>query len=511
MKRDFYRKIYWLGLFLVICPVFNFLPAYNEIKFVGISILGIMGWLLFQPKLIRLDVFYFIFLGFGMISVLQAQVISLIWQPLFSWIGIIFLAIAYRNTEDYEWLNLGTFFKLSFLGMLFLIGIGTLKGIRGNQAWVDYCGQNVNYASVIPIVLSPVFIFGTFRWRWVHYFHPLIIGILWYFTYYFRSGLGIGLIGLVTILYLFHLLKQVKHQQLLKWSLVAIILVGLVLVGFKLVENIPEFSSGTSVRWQNYQLSWMAFGDHPIIGNGIGNWYFFMQDYIPLLEEPYAHGSPMFSHSFVGRLLSEIGLFGFMSFFIPIIVGLYDSWKGKALLGPFPLLIIILMGTFFTFRPAESNEQTYNEIPLWLFLAVAHLHKQKVGINKRSIPLTWGVLILLSFGVLWSSYWFYSNHQYLRSIQFRKQGLYEKEHEILTRLYHPVFRSIVGSDLFSVEALVSSAKARMPVVIEEAEVIIMENPIKKETRVISQKGVVLKPGFSVSKGKKFSATVVSSD
>jgi hypothetical protein len=99
----------------------------------------------------------------------------------------------------------------------------------------------------------------------------------------------------------------------------------------------------------------------------------------------------------------------------------------------------------------------------------------------------------------------------LRSIQYRKQRAYDKEYEILTQLYHPVFRSIVGSDLFSLEALARRAKARMPVVIEEPEVIVLDSPIKKDMMVISQKGVMLKPGFSVSKGKKFSATVVSPD
>ena len=65
------------------------------------------------------------------------------------------------------------------------------------------------------------------------------------------------------------------------------------------------------------------------------------------------------------------------------------------------------------------------------------------------------------------------NHQYLRSIQYRKQRAFEKEHQILSRLYHPIFRTIVGSDLFAVEALINRAKKRMPMVIKKEALIIL--------------------------------------
>lgn len=500
------KFLFPIGLFLIINPFLNFLPAYNEIKFIGVPFLGILAWMAFKPSLIRLDYFHLVFLFFCFLSITQVKIISLVWQPLFSWIAIIFFSIGARAYLKERKKILEIFLQASFLSMIILIGTGVLKNIpaNDNQAWVDYCSQNINYASVIPTVLSPSFLFAEFNKKWIEWTKPLFIFILWYFAYYFSSGLGIGLIALISMLYLIKVFYKTPKSLLKRILSIVIILIGTTIAFYLVYKNIGEFSTAFSVREQNYFLSWKAFLESPLLGKGLGNWFFFMQDYMHLLDQPYAHPSPMFSHSFVERMFSEIGIIGFSCFFLPFLITITQSVRLKKYLSTSNVMMVIIFGTFFTFRPAESNEQTYNEIPLWLFLILAQANTEKKTLQVNFQKLS---LVVLCLATVWSCYWFYNNHQYLRSIRDRKNQNFEMEAARLKKIYHPIFRTIVGSDLFVVKDLLATAESKLPEKIESDEIIILSDEITKDLNVKSKEGVILKPGFVAPQGKTFSAQI----
>ena len=447
----------WLilfGLYLILNPFPNFLPAYDELKMVGLPILAGMAWFKIKPSLKWPDIFLMIFLVFAILSMFKASIISMVWQPLFNWIGVIFLAIGMRPLLKEHLLPIvyACFFLYTFY---IWIGVEVIVQHTWNDFWVDYAGQNVNFVSVFPIVLGIPFLFTHHKSFWINVIQPIMLLILLRISMFHESALGLGL--LVMLIPLFILSKIPSKYRLPSIIIVAaglwIFLPG-ELKSYPL-NKILRFANEMNDRLYEVRLSWLSILHYPILGTGIGNWYNDVYEFLPLLEGTHFPTHHVRSHFLLMRILTEIGWPGFIGFLAAF--G-YAIFKRRNIFDPMVIGIVFVFGCFFTLRHVESNDQNFSEFPLLLLLYYALLTADLP--DFRPISPRW-VIALMVPTLMWFSFWFYANHHYLRSIVWENQGEIPQSIESLEKIYHPYFKTVVGQDMYPIDQLLASKYSRL--------------------------------------------------
>ena len=365
------------GLFFIINPFPSFLPAYNEFKFIGLPVMGIFLWSYYRPSLKTIDIFLLAFVIFVCVSLIDAKVISLSWQPMFNWISIVFLTIGLRPLLQQYQKEIFELFHAAFGLMVLLIGIGIYLKIPStiNQNWVDFAGQNINYCAVMPIIFGTTFIFYPHKSLWWLIPKLISIGVLLHFVDYFRSGLGLVLLAFIIPIFVLKILPPKLRLVFVGLGIV----VGIFFLPKDWIDvfwaKLDEYASGKDIRVYNSMISWIAFKEHWYNGMGAGNWILSVFEYIPDMEIPYeSFKIGLFhkrSHEFLFRLGSEIGVFGFLCFIVPFFWVVVKTLKSPKILDSIllaPLMTItVIFSCFFTFEIVESNEQTYNETLQMLF------------------------------------------------------------------------------------------------------------------------------------------------
>jgi len=448
------RMLILFGLFCILNPFPNFLPAYNELKFVGIPILAGLVWIYNPPLITKRDVFLIALLAIYFISLLQANIIALSWHPFFTWSGIIFLAIGLRPflKENEQW------FLRMIYASFFLILIWVLYGIffvvrsTDSGEWVKFVGQNINYAALMPLIYGAPLILKKFESRVADIFQVGLIAVLAFLSWYFQYALGVGMVMVLTGLFLFKYLPE----KIIPYAIAGILAFSI--LGFALLwpQMNESFFDSTDIRWYRIKLSLIALLKNPMLGVGPGNWYFEVYQYMPLLGvERDVFGQTEFymaSHEFIFRLAAEVGIGGW----ICLAGAMSILFRYKAKLLPYWGTSLLLLMTFLSERMAESNEQTYNEVPLLLLLMYAML----TGEEKQSLKIR-GIPVAMIVPALWAVFWFYSNHLFLRSIALEKEGKTKESIEKLEAIYHPIFRTVVGSEMLPIDWLLAQKYATL--------------------------------------------------
>jgi len=442
------------GLFCILNPFPNFLPAYDELKMVGLPVLTALTWYQLRPQLKWPDFLMIIFLIFCLLSIFQTSIISMVWQPLFNWICVIFLAIGLRPMLKEHLLPIvhACFFLYTFH---IWVGVEWLVNHTWNDFWVDYAGQNVNFCSVFPIVLGIPFLFTSYKSIGYNALQIGMLAILFRISLFHQSGLGLGLLTLLTPLFILSKIPGKYRLPIVAAATVGIFIFTPTEILYYPIQKVLHFANEVDDRLYEVRLSWLSVIHHPILGTGIGNWYNDVYEYLPLMEGKNLPTHHVRSHFFLLRILTEIGWPGFLAFLSAF--G-YAIWKKKNLWDPMVIGIIFIFGTFFTLRPVESNEQNFSEFPLLLLLYYAYLTKDLPDARKVSPT---GIFALMIPAFLWFSFWFYANHHYLRSIVFENQGNLPKAISSLERIYHPVFRTVVGQDMYPIDQLLASKYAQL--------------------------------------------------
>jgi hypothetical protein len=101
-----------------------------------------------------------------------------------------------------------------------------------------------------------------------------------------------------------------------------------------------------------------------------------------------------------------------------------------------------MVPALFSLRIAYSNEQTYNEMPLLLFLfySLSTIEETPTWtLDKVGRPI---IGLVMAIAVVWNAYWFYNNHQYLKSFQLPTAASIER----LASIQRPFLKQHVGAD-----------------------------------------------------------------
>ena len=463
-----------IGLLLLINPLLNFLPAYNEIKFAGTPILAAMLWWYYRPKIKWTDGFLFIFILFMALSASKASALSMVWQPFFTWSSTILLAIGLREwmAAEPKWLE--GIIHISFISFTLWISYGILFAVQTtyNPAWVDFAGRNRNFCATIPILYSTPLLLKTTKKWWLKILQLLGLAVLWWIADFQLSALGIGLVILLAMAWLIRQLPESGINNLPLISLTFLVLFPAIWTFTDVLDPIwgklSSYAMEVDDRWYEVRLSWVAFKQHPLLGVGIGNWYNDVFEYLPLL---HSEATPSFStnhirpHFFLLALLAEIGIIGWLGFVLPfagITIMAFRNrsfWKSAAY--PYHIAILLTFATFFTLRPSVSSEQNFSAIPLYLMVGYAFLTRdlrQLKGFQWNIRPWVLGFCLP---AVVWSCFWFYANHLYLKSILLSRMGEVQQSITLLEKIYHPIFRTVVGQDMYPIDRLLAGKYARL--------------------------------------------------
>ncbi len=234
-----------------------------------------------------------------------------------------FLVACYQHVENPQWLPMGRFQYSyigrasgsfgapthfgAFMGLLstfllfaaaanrFSLAARILCGFAGLLfgAGLVASGSRGGWIGIVAAFLSfPYFLTSNWRYRLAGW-----------------AAMGIGTAVLATVLYLTVDLVQLRVDQLIE-------------------------SRGEPTRKWMWQAGWDIFKDHPIFGSGTASY--------PLLFERYripeAQISPLYAHNDYLNTLSDLGILGFLLFYIP---GFRILWKGWSQWRKKPFKVVI--------------------------------------------------------------------------------------------------------------------------------------------------------------------------
>jgi len=164
-----------------------------------------------------------------------------------------------------------------------------------------------------------------------------------------------------------------------RWFLLLLAPLVLYVSYFLLTNSIVQ--SSNAARWTLTDVSIFMFADHPVIGNGVGQ-------FVPLLEDikyfNVEFGAAVDAHGIVQKLLAEQGLIGLLAF------ALFVGWIVRRVYGRFQdsryeeeARLVAFMGLFLVLSPfifQLFNTQYYSSrmwVPIALALAQSIVYRRK--------------------------------------------------------------------------------------------------------------------------------------
>ncbi len=181
-----------------------------------------------------------------------------------------------------------------------------------------------------------------------------------------RTGwlvLGLQVLALALFLYKDHLIKfKFKKFEIIAVLVLLVLAMGVFYSTVWVQEK--EVQTSTSNRLMMTMITLSAWGEHPFVGHGLGTFQ-------EIIGETFAfwvqYGDPLDAHGFIQKLLTETGLFGFISFVIFFIWLFYRTGKMFFSVnheGQMLILALFLMagGMFF----AQLFSTSYFIAKMWL-------------------------------------------------------------------------------------------------------------------------------------------------
>ncbi len=373
------------------------------VDFLGMAVLG--AWILrlifssAKEKITWRDwpgiIFYGLFIVSAILSMFNAEFLfsglKYILRPLI-FLYLIFVILPFNLIKTKKqlqialWLLIIAGIAVGLLGFVnVIIGGDTLFTSRAlPYSFGDFnpVGGNQNAVAEIMIITLPLILYMLVEHRKHQQQSWLIVLIGWFLLVLFltlsRSGL-LALILQVFILLMVFLAPRVKKTRLFP-LLVGIIIIPLVFY-FGYWQNIDWVQSSNLNRLVLSELSFSAFLEHPIIGNGAGG---FMNIVAQTFVFVVDFGDPLDSHGFIQKVMVEQGLFGligFMSFLIYIFTMLVRAyWCEDNKHQKFQLLCFIMLFAGIMLFQLFSTSYYLSRvwIPIAVILAGARLYQPKV-------------------------------------------------------------------------------------------------------------------------------------
>jgi len=254
-----------------------------------------------------------------------------------------------------------------FAGLLFGAGL-IASGSRGG--WIGM---------VAALFCFPYFLTGNWRCRLAGW-----------------AALGIGTAVVATVLYF--------TVDLVQWRV------------SQLIEN-----RGEPTRKWMWQAGWDIFQDHPIFGSGTASYPLLFERY----RAPEAQIAPLYAHNDYLNTLSDLGILGFLLFYVPTFRILWKGWsewrqkpfkavtntgRGKRRMMPFSKVMLGGLLIAFIGFGLHLFVDFHLEIPALLFTAALYLGLvvvsstgkkwQGIGLRGRLVPALYISLCLVGGGLL---------------------------------------------------------------------------------------------------------------
>ncbi len=397
-----------------------------------------------------MDLSWLGFIVLGAMSIFWSTDLSLVWFQLASWSMLIIWSIYIKR------LSIPTSFEKIFhltLAAIFIIVtaenlFGMLTGISySGEQWQKIYRNNSNYSACYLVSLLP------FIWYWdskqvvYKFINGLFAGSALLLLFRFHAS---GAIVAFLIIAGIMISNYLRNQDWFKWIYLLPIL--LVLGGGFLYQYESMFAVG-DFTWARQtsriffiESSWLSFLKEPLVGWGLGHWHIgvYEYDYSPSYKVAYGY-KQFYSHNLYSRLLVELGIIGFLLFFIPFIYTLVQS-KFR-LLNPFEkacyLNIIVYLVTI-TFNAIPTfHTYHFSAMELFTFFSVGYLNRNLVsnGIGNISPWFKYLFAILAILGTLWFGYHAKQHNTYYQSLKAEKAGDVDKAIAIMEDVYSPTFKT----------------------------------------------------------------------
>ena len=372
------------------------------------------------------DISYVLFLLFGLISFLKSYNLT---ESIIEWSQFLTLFITYFNLKilfnSLE--NKKKIFLLIFLSLVVIESLVILNVFIQNYSLTEGLGrirllsglssnQNIGAFSLLIKVPIVLFLYQKSKKSIFKIFLGILFSIIVFDILVISSRAAIiGLIFTVATVFIYEIFKSKDHGFKFKLSVIFSPLLILIFLFQSFLYTNNENLSVTN-RISSYQddsvdkrVSYFKsaanlFLKNPIAGIGIGNWKIVSID--DLKEEITEYQVPYHTHNDLLQIASEIGIFGFLSFFFivftPIIYLLKNFFYRKELNEITPFLLIAFMIYFWDSNINFPRLRPYSQMNFIFILSFfssyyQQLKEYKVIRIKRIMYVFMALLLPLNF------------------------------------------------------------------------------------------------------------------
>lgn len=267
---------------------------------------------------------------------------------------------------------------------------GRIRSVCGEASWFAmYC------SFALPWLMS--YIFTEHKNRWIYILiscYAITLLILSYSrTAYFITALQ--------LVFFFYLTRNVFWQRfrIVFFTIALIILVGLIgntvltttFEGISIptvYKSIMDMDNMSNVaRLASQSAAWNIAKDHPIIGVGIGQYGFYMSEYVPWWSyasweiRNWADSTEGTAwppvHGLYPRIAAETGFIGlilWLLIWVGMFIKLYSVFKHELMYGNIDYLLIALMTSYAGVILAGFNSDTIRFPGYWLILGISFVY-----------------------------------------------------------------------------------------------------------------------------------------
>lgn len=434
----------WQFILMAFIPV-----AYFTYLFIGKNKIPV--------RIEKADIGWLVFIGMSFLSYFWATNGGLVWYPAFGWLCLIMWMLLFRSLTPRE--TSGSFMPMLFSVFFLIIMVYHIYAIGTNVqlldgSWNHWFGKNANYTSCFLVSFYPFLLFYEGRFRMIKILKT-VFSLAMLFVLFVTDAQWATLAFLLVLLYYgWTNLPRGQFWNAFVGFLITVCLVGG--MGFfnpDFLEKIPvvkQYATMTShFKFYLMKASLFAFGEHPILGVGLGNWHLhaYQTDfsYINVFNDPKAF-TRYRSHNMYTQQLVELGIVGFGAFFYSISNSLRRSLSFKKALdgyeqAAFASLMVYLFTAFF-YADINFYEFHFSGIHLLAFCALGIL-SSKNSETFYTLPSRMNAVFLALSVVclIWFSYAKYSYNIWFDTKQQLSTQDPSISIETFESIYNPVFKT----------------------------------------------------------------------
>ena len=338
-SKESFRIDEWISLFLfssyLLIETNPFLSSYNMIQYMlFFSILIVLVVYLIRNSINKLDLSflarYCVFFFFSVFSCAYAQSDELSTSQFVPILKILFLllflCLVIKNSASLK------LYEYSFLAICIINLISYLPGISfasylGDRTTIQIFGNDINVNSIAPIYSLFSIVIAAILINCGSKFGKAVLFLFFVFNFVFlliigsRGGVLVSFLALLVVL-----LLTVKLKILFPTIIVTLLLMAVLYmfiknnqvlyasIGHRFEETIDSVFNGVEsstsdsdmYRQSLIKLGWDSFLEKPFFGYGINNFR-------------YISGH-MYAHNNYIEILVDLGIFGFLAYYLPILV-----------------------------------------------------------------------------------------------------------------------------------------------------------------------------------------------